>query len=266
MSVPTATSPMTAPMPAIPTPSTPAPTSPEAPSPSIPSYLPPICRTKMPGWLAYLWYEFMYWKTLIIATLCFSLRISGRLNVPRHGPALLIANHQSFLDPIVIGIASRRHLCFLARKTLFRNRIFGTLLSSLNTVPVDQEGVAKEGLKTILQELKQGSAVLVFPEGQRSWDGKLQPLKPGIQLLIKRTKAPIIPVGVAGAHIALPRGKTRVKFSPFFLPATDASVAVVIGKPMDAERFAHLPREEMMNTLLKELQKVYAAADKLRRK
>jgi len=234
--------------------------------PAMPSYLPPICRTKMPGWLAYLWYEFMYWKTLTVATLGFSLRISGRRNVPRRGPALLIANHQSFLDPIVIGIASRRHLCYLARKTLFRNRVFGTLLSSLNTVPVDQEGVAKEGLKTILQELKEGSAVLVFPEGQRSWDGKLQPLKPGIQLLIKRTKAPIIPIGVAGAHIALPRGKSRVKFSPFFLPATDASVAVVIGKPLDAERFAHLQREEMMTALLGELQKVHAAADRLRRK
>jgi 1-acyl-sn-glycerol-3-phosphate acyltransferase len=265
MSVPTLTSPMTAPPPTISTSPTTTP-SPEASFPIIPSYLPPLCRTKMPGWLAYLWYEFMYWKTLTIATLGFSLRVSGRRNVPRRGPALLIANHQSFLDPLVIGIAARRHLCFLARKTLFRNRVFGTLLSSLNTVPVDQEGVAKEGLKTILDELKQGSAVLVFPEGQRSWDGQLQPLKPGIQLLIKRTKAPIIPIGVAGANIALPRGKTRVKFSPFFLPATDASVAVVIGKPLDAERIAHLPREEMMDTLFQELQKVHAAADRLRRK
>jgi 1-acyl-sn-glycerol-3-phosphate acyltransferase len=264
MSVPSLTSVMAKPPAIVPTPALAA--TPDACPPVMPSYLPPICRTKMPGWLAYLWYEFMYWKTLTVATLGFSLRISGRQNVPRRGPALLIANHQSFLDPIVIGIASRRHLCYLARKTLFRNRIFGTLLSSLNTVPVDQEGVAKEGLKTILQELKEGSAVLVFPEGQRSWDGKLQPLKPGIQLLIKRTKVPIIPIGVAGAHIALPRGKTRVKFSPFFLPATDASVAVVIGKPLDAEQFAHMPREEMMAALLEELQKVHAAADRLRRK
>jgi 1-acyl-sn-glycerol-3-phosphate acyltransferase len=264
MSVPSLTSVMAKPPAIVPTPASAA--TPDACLPVMPSYLPPICRTKMPGWLAYLWYEFMYWKTLTVATLGFSLRISGRKNVPRRGPALLIANHQSFLDPLVIGIAARRHLCFLARKTLFRNRVFGTLLSSLNTVPVDQEGVAKEGLKTILQELKEGSAVLVFPEGQRSWDGKLQPLKPGIQLLIKRTRVPIIPIGVAGAHIALPRGKTRVKFSPFFLPATDASVAVVIGKPLDAERFAHLPREEMMAALLEELQKVHAAADRLRRK
>jgi 1-acyl-sn-glycerol-3-phosphate acyltransferase len=220
----------------------------------------------MPGWLAFLWYEFAYWKTLAITTLGFSLRISGRPNIPRRGPALLIANHQSFLDPMVIGAASPRHLCFLARKTLFRNPIFGHLLSSLNTVPVDQEGVAKEGLKTILDELKQGSAVLVFPEGQRSWNGDLQPLKPGIQLLIRRTKAPIIPIGVAGANIALPRGKLRVKFAPFFLPATNASIAVVIGKPMDAERFAHLPREEMLTALLHELRKVHDAAERLRRK
>jgi 1-acyl-sn-glycerol-3-phosphate acyltransferase len=233
---------------------------------SMPSFLPPICRTKMPGWLAWAWYEFVSLITTACLTLAFSLRVSGRRNIPRRGPALLIANHQSFLDPMVIGIASPRHLCFLARKTLFRNRFFGTMLSSLNTVPVDQEGIAKEGLKTVLNELHQGNVVLVFPEGQRSWDGALQPLKPGIQLLIKRTKAPIIPIGVAGAYIALPRGKTRVKFSPFILPATDASVAVVIGKPLDAERFAQLPREDMLTALSLELQKVHDEAERLRRK
>jgi 1-acyl-sn-glycerol-3-phosphate acyltransferase len=243
-----------------------APPKPPAAAAPLPSYIPPICRTKMPAWWAYAWYEFAYWTTMAFTTLGFSLRMSGRQNVPRRGPALLIANHQSFLDPMVIGISSPRRLCFLARKTLFNNRFFGNLLSSLNTVPVDQEGVAKEGLKTILDELKQGNAVLVFPEGQRSWDGKLQPLKPGIHLLIKRSKAPIIPIGVAGANIALPRGRLRPKFSPFFLPATDASVAVVIGKPLDAERFAHLPREEMLPALQRELQKVHDAADRLRRK
>jgi len=220
----------------------------------------------MPKWLALLWYEFCYWLTMAVMTLCFSMRMSGRNNVPRTGAALLIGNHQSFLDPLVIGISSPRQLCFLARKTLFRNRAFGTLLSSWNVVPVDQEGVAKEGLKIILEELNQGSAVLVFPEGQRSWDGQMQPLKPGVLLLIKRTNAPIIPIGVAGAHIALPRGKNRVKFSPWFLPATDASIAVCIGKPIDARRFADMPRKEMLEALFQELKKVHEQAERLRRK
>jgi 1-acyl-sn-glycerol-3-phosphate acyltransferase len=262
MLVPTLTPPTAETPPAAPTLLPP----PERTAPAGPSFNPPLSRTAMPAWLAYVWYEFCYWLTMAIMTLCFSLRITGRRNIPRRGAALLIGNHQSFLDPLVIGVSSPRHLCFLARKTLFRNRFFGTLLSSWNTVPVDQEGVAKEGLKTILEELKQGSAVLVFPEGQRSWDGSLNPLKPGIQLLIKRSNAPIVPIGVAGAFHALPRGKNRVKFSPWFLPATDASIAVHIGKPLDSQRFAEMPREEMLAALLQELRKVHEQAERLRRK
>jgi 1-acyl-sn-glycerol-3-phosphate acyltransferase len=263
MPVPTLTSPAAETPTAEPMPTV---SPPEPSAPAGPCFNPPLSRTAMPAWLAYVWYEFSYWLTMAIMTLCFSMRMRGRCNIPRKGAALLIGNHQSFLDPLVIGISCHRHLCFLARKTLFRNRAFGTLLSSWNVVPVDQEGVAKEGLKAILEELKLGSAVLVFPEGQRSWDGELQPLKPGILLLIKRTNAPIIPIGVAGAHIALPRGKNRVKFSPWFLPATDASIAVCVGKPIDRRRFADLSREEMLETLLQELRKVHAQAERLRRK
>jgi 1-acyl-sn-glycerol-3-phosphate acyltransferase len=262
MPVPMLTLPTAVTPPADPTPSP----SPEESTRPARTYLPPLCRTAMHPWLAYVWYEFSYWLTMAIMTLCFSLRTTGRRNIPRRGPALLIGNHQSFLDPLVMGVASPRHLCFLARKTLFRNGFFGTLLSSWNTVPVDQEGVAKEGLKTILEELKQGNAVLVFPEGQRSWDGNLLPLKPGIQLLIKRSMVPIIPIGVAGANIALPRGKNRVKFSPWFFPATDASIAVHVGKPLDPRRFAEMPREEMLAALLEELKRVHAQAKRLRRK
>ena len=230
------------------------------------AYIPPLSQSAMPAWLAYLWYEFVYWTAMAFTTLGFGLRISGRQNIPRRGPALLIANHQSFLDPIVVGISPPRHICFLARKTLFKNRFFANLLSSLNTVPVDQEGVAKEGLKTILEELNRGEAVLVFPEGQRSWDGKLQPLKPGILLLIKRTKAPIIPIGVAGAQHALPRGSSRVRFSPLFLPPTQASIAVAIGKPIDPARLADMPRADVLKTLQDDLQKVFDQAERLRRK
>jgi len=115
--------------------------------------------------LSFLWYEFNYAVTWAALTLAFSLRIEGGRNIPAHGPVLLIANHESFIDPLAIGLASRRHLHFLARKTLFRNRTFGNYLRSVNVVPVDQEGVAKEGLKTVLEHLQAGQAVLVFPEG-----------------------------------------------------------------------------------------------------
>ncbi len=104
-----------------------------------------------------------------------------------------------------MGVAAPRHICFLARKSLFRHRLFGGLIHSLNAVPVEQHGIAKEGLKTILEQLSKGQAVLVFPEGERTYTGEVQPLKPGILLLIKRIAAPIVPIGIAGAFEALPR-------------------------------------------------------------
>jgi 1-acyl-sn-glycerol-3-phosphate acyltransferase len=220
----------------------------------------------MPDWLSYLWYENAYWTTMAGMTLGFSLRSEGGRNVPARGPALLIANHQSFLDPVAVGLAARRHLCYLARKTLFRNRLFGDLLRSFNVVPVDQQGVAKEGLKTVLKQLKAGQAVLMFPEGERTWTGRMQPFKPGIQLLIKRVRAPIVPVGVAGAYEAFPRTLKLPRLSPLFLPASGAGVAVSVGRPLPAERYADLPREQMLRELFAELQKVQQRAECLRRK
>jgi 1-acyl-sn-glycerol-3-phosphate acyltransferase len=220
----------------------------------------------MQGWLPYLWYETAYWIMMAGYTLGFGLRSEGSRNVPRRGPALLIANHQSFLDPIAVGLAARRHLCYLARKTLFRNHLFGDLLRSFNVVPVDQEGVAKEGLKTVLEQLQAGQAVLIFPEGERTRTGQMQPLKPGIQLLIKRARAPIVPVGVAGAYQAFPRTQKLPRLSPPFLPANGANLAVAVGRPLPAERFADLPREQLLKELFGELQKVQRRAECLRRK
>jgi 1-acyl-sn-glycerol-3-phosphate acyltransferase len=199
-------------------------------------------------------------------TLGFSYRFEGRRNVPRTGPALLLSNHESFFDPLIVGSAARRHLCFLARKTLFRNKYFGALISRVNAVPVDQEGIAKEGLKAILERLKAGEAVLVFPEGERTWTGEVQPLKPGVLLLIKRTSAPIVPVGLAGAFQALPRTRKWPKFSPLCLPPTGSDIAVSIGQPIPAERYRDMPRDEVLAELFGELKRAKARAQRLRRK
>ena len=185
-----------------------------------------------PSWLLY---ELGFWLWRILLTWAFGYRYEGSRNVPASGPVLLLANHQSFLDPPIVGCAIRRRLCFLARKTLFRG-LFGRLIRRLNAVPVDQEGVAKEGLKTILEVLKAGQAVLVFPEGERTHTGEVQPLKPGILLLIKHIEAPIVLVGIAGAFDALPRTRNWPKLSPFFLPPTGADLAVSIQKPIPAAR------------------------------
>jgi 1-acyl-sn-glycerol-3-phosphate acyltransferase len=217
-------------------------------------------------WLSHLWYA--AWKGVVAGTLSlgFSFRFEGGRHVPRTGPVLVVANHQSFLDPVAIGLAVPRQLHFLARKTLFVHPLFGAFLRSVNCVPVDQQGVAKEGLQTTIELLKKGRPVLVFPEGERTWKGPMQPLKAGVYLLIKRTRCPIVPVGVAGAFDAMPRTRTWPTLSPLFWPATGTGVAVSVGAPLDGAHFAELPREQALEELFGEIRNAQRRAERLRRK
>ncbi len=216
--------------------------------------------------LSYSWYKLAYLASMGTMLLGFSLRLDGRRNMPQKGPALLIANHQSFLDPVLVGLAAYRQLCYLARKSLFRNPLFARLIRSLNAVPIDQEGMGKEGLRTILAELHKGQAVLVFPEGERTADGAVHPLKPGVHLLIKRTQAPIVPVGIAGAFDAWPRWRKYPLLAPLWCPARPGTIAVSIGRPLAAGPLAEMPRQQALDILFSALQTSWARAEHLRRK
>lgn len=212
------------------------------------------------------WHHSLYAFYHSIFTLGFSLRMQGKRNMPTEGPALIVANHQSFLDPLIIGLVAHRPLVYLARKTLFKNRYFAALIRSLNAVPIDQEGVGKEGIRVVLEQLSRGRAVVVFPEGERTWDGKMLPLRPGIQLLIKRTKAPIVPVGIAGAFDAWPRQRAYPLPAPLAWSTCPGAVSVSLGKPLDALQFAEMPREQCLRELFDKIHEEHVRAEKLRRK
>jgi 1-acyl-sn-glycerol-3-phosphate acyltransferase len=194
------------------------------------------------------------------------MRVRGRRHVPHQGGLLVIANHQSFLDPPLVGVAIRRHLNYLARKTLFRNRLFGGLIGSVGAIPLDQVIPGTEGIKAALALLKAGKAVLIFPEGSRTPHGRMQPLKPGVVVLIRRGGVPILPVGVAGAFEAWPIHRKWPRWSPLFWPDRSHSVAAVIGEPIPTERLARLPPEQILKELATVLADLAAQAEALRRR
>jgi 1-acyl-sn-glycerol-3-phosphate acyltransferase len=126
--------------------------------------------------------------------------------------------------------------------------------------------VAKEGLKTSIDLLQQGKALLIFPEGERSWTGQMQAFKPGILLVIRKVQVPIIPVGVAGAYEAYPRGAKYPKVSPLFWSSTGAAVAAAVGKPIPPARYANMDREQILQDMFNEVQTQVRRAEQIVRR
>ena len=213
-----------------------------------------------------IWYGLNYTSYNCFYTFLFSLRKQGWKNIPRKGPVLLVANHQSFLDPIAVGLTACRELSYLARKSLFKKPFLDIYLKSVGCCPVDLEGVAKEGIRSTLDLLSNGRAVLVFPEGTRSEDGLMQDLKPGIQLLIRKSNAIVVPVGIAGAHEALSRDNFWPTLCPIFMDGNRGSIGISIGAPIDAKVLADLPREDSLKLLQDSINREIIHAELIRRK
>jgi 1-acyl-sn-glycerol-3-phosphate acyltransferase len=126
--------------------------------------------------------------------------------VPRDGPLLLASNHSSLLDPPLIGSVLPRELDYMAKTELFRIPALGGLIKRLNAHPVDRSGSDSAALRLALRLLGDGRAVLVFPEGTRSTDGRLGPAHAGAGMLAALSGAPVLPVYIQGSDRALPRG------------------------------------------------------------
>ena len=153
----------------------------------------------------------------------FGWRVYNAERVPLAGPVILASNHASFIDPPLVGSGVRRGINYLARENLFRFPVMGWVLHRWQVVPVDREGGGAKGLKAILDRLLAGGAIILFPEGTRSRDGKLQPARSGIGLTVIKSAAPVVPVRVFGTfeaygrHMRFPRPRR---------------VAVKYGRPM----------------------------------
>lgn len=156
----------------------------------------------------------------------FDFRLVGAEHLRTPGPALVVSNHASFLDPPFIGAAFDEAISFLARKTLFRHPVVGWVLRSWQAVPVDRDGGDASSLKTIIRVLKSGRKVLIFPEGTRTTDGALKHAEAGTGLLIAKSGAPVLPVRIFGSFDAFPRDAKWPR---------PARITVVAGKPYEAD-------------------------------
>lgn len=190
-----------------------------------------------------LWYAFVRTtvRNLFFKLRTGGLRSVGEKNVPMEGGIIVAPNHLSHLDPPSVACGMKRQLTFMAKEELFRG-IFGKIIRSLGAFPVRRGETDTESIRKSIEFLNEGRALLVFPEGTRG-DGKhLLPINRGVAMLAKRTGVPVVPVGIVGSHLILPKGQKKIKRHCLTLvygePFTYASVAVHASEKENREAFS----------------------------
>ena len=136
----------------------------------------------------------------------FRLDLRGTERIPPEGPLIIVPNHQTFADPALVTIPVRRPVFYMAWSRLFRIPVFGWWIRRLRAFPVELETSDSRATREVVRLLQAGEAVMIFPEGARSVDGRLAPFKPGAFRLAVSLRVPVLPVTIAGGHESWPPG------------------------------------------------------------
>tara|TARA_R110000850_G_scaffold167905_1_gene292914 strand:- start:35 stop:676 length:642 start_codon:yes stop_codon:yes gene_type:complete len=171
------------------------------------------------------WYQIVKVAAKVVSKVVCSFRVQNGANLESVDGGLIIAsNHVSFVDPPFIGGAFKKPIYYFARKTLFDHPVANFLLTRVNALPVNQDKPELSVLKKIISLLKADERVLIFPEGERSYDGVMKMEgEPGIGMIVTKAKVPVLPIRIFGAEKALPRGEKRLHRHP---------VTLVVGEPI----------------------------------
>lgn len=202
------------------------------------------------------WYHVCQFTLYVFIKLFFRVKYVNAHNVPKKGATLLVSNHQSFLDPPAIGCGYYRMTNYLARKTLFKFKPFGKLIDSVDAIPLETNGLGFQGIKETLRRLKNDEAVVIFPEGSRTFDGELAKFTSGYAALAVKSNATIVPLAIAGAFEAYPRTK---KFPSPFKPR----VVIEYGKPIGPDMYQGMTDKEICNLVEDQIREIF---ERIRRK
>ena len=190
------------------------------------------------------WYRVVHVLVQGVGVSCWQIRAIGRHRVPRRGGVILASNHQSFLDPVLVGVALRRRPRFLARESLFRHAPFAWLIRSLGAVAIQRDAVGAAGVRRCVELLGQGQVVLMFPEGTRTRDGEVGTVRPGVALIARRARVPVVPVTICGAYEVWPRHRPWLGLG---------RIEVRFGEPIPPETCARLGARELAGVIQRRL-------------
>lgn len=191
------------------------------------SNLPPLPSPTRRNWV---WLSIQFLLRLVFLYY-FRYRAKGVPNLPASGGCLFLINHQSYLDPLLVGAPLQQPVSYVARETLFPVPIVGWILRNTYVFPINLDAPSTKTFKEAIRRVAHGFFVGIFPEGTRSRDMSVGEIKPGFVALVRRIKAPVYPVGIAGAHEAFPRHTLLIR---------PRKVRVVFGKPFTPEEVEEL--------------------------
>ena len=150
-------------------------------------------------------YRLLRWTASVYFRARMKIRFEGRENVPAKGPFFLVLSHQSDLDSLLLHTFCPRLLFTLAKSSLFRTRLMAWLAPRVGALPTRRYQIDPQAVRVVLRLIRKGEGVGVFAEGERSWDGGLQPLRRGTISLLLKAGVPVIPCGLLGTYGILPR-------------------------------------------------------------
>lgn len=196
-------------------------------------------QRRAPGisvWRAVVWWGLCINLLRVSLFFCYGMRTKGRDNVPRTGPLLVVANHQSNFDPAIVGSALLdRPFLGIARESLFGSKFLSWFMRGFGVIALKRGESDVVAIRKAIIELQAGRGIMMFPEGTRTQDGTMNDFQRGFWLLMKKSKATVLPVGLDGAYNVYPMGSK---------PTLKGKIAVAIGKPITAELLLELGEEE----------------------
>lgn len=181
------------------------------------------------------------------------LDVAGLDNVPPTGPFLLISNHQSNLDPILIQAVCPRRVHTMAKSTQFTVPVIAGLMKRLHSFPVRRYQTDPQAVRIVLRRLAQGEGVAIYVEGERTWDGKLQPPRLGTIRLALKAGVPIVPTTITGSYDAWPRWDSRIQLRPIAITFGPAIHLPHLHRKADREAALPAAATTIMDALRRQL-------------
>ncbi|GHT43433.1 hypothetical protein FACS189443_7070 [Planctomycetales bacterium] len=203
-------------------------------------------------WKKRLLYDFARVVVNLFFRILYQARYYGCNNMPQSGGVIVISNHQSHFDPPLVAGGLRRQLNFLARKSLFTFKPFAKLIDAYDAIPLDKDGIGFEGIKESFKRLRNGEAILICPEGERTWNGNIVPFVENSLVLAQRSRSAILPAAIAGCFQAFPRTHTF----PYFF----GKIRVVYGEALLYDEIKDLSEPELRFLCERRIADLYATA------